>query len=386
MLRSEVAINLGFSHLQRAELDAARNAFAEAAQNTTHDPGLWAVMFATFYWGQTYERQAQLKEAYAIYERGLATAVANHGSTPSAAVGFMHLGMGKLLYEWNRLGEAETHLRRALACAERSGDHKMLIYSREALAQLLLTLDDWPAAEALVVTLEQQIQAPTISSFRAELALQRGDMRLVRQWANGLGLAIDDEPEKIRELPGAYFLLSRFYVVNREYEAVMPVLDVLYVFTELRQNKSFGLQVSLLQALVQAKMGMMETAVPLFQQTLTQAEPGGYVRLFLDYPDAALYRLLHLAASNPVTARYARTLLTHCDPETVPEPVIQPLSPRELDVLRHLAAGRTNRDIANQMILSLNTIKAHTRRLYAKLDVNNRTQAVARARDLHLLD
>jgi LuxR family maltose regulon positive regulatory protein len=211
-------------------------------------------------------------------------------------------------------------------------------------------------------------------------------MRLVRQWANGLGLAIDDEPEKIRELPGAYFLLSRFYVVNREYEAVMPVLDVLYVFTELRQNKSFGLQVSLLQALVQAKMGMMETAVPLFQQTLTQAEPGGYVRLFLDYPDAALYRLLHLAASNPVTARYARTLLTHCDPETVPEPVIQPLSPRELDVLRHLAAGRTNRDIANQMILSLNTIKAHTRRLYAKLDVNNRTQAVARARDLHLLD
>ncbi len=387
MLRSEVAINLGFSHLQRAELDAARDAFAEAAQNTTHDPGLWAVMFATFYWGQTHERQAQLKEAFAIYERGLATATTHHASTPSAAVGFMHLGLGKLLYEWNRLGEAETHLRRALACAARSGDHKMLIYSREALAQLLLTLDDWPAAESLVVALEQQIQATTLSAFRADLALQRGDLRLVRQWADGLGIALSDAAEKICDLPGAYLLLAKFHIANRVYEPVLPVLEILGEFALARQSKSFGLNVSLLQALVLAKMGAMETAVPTFQQTLTQAEPGGYIRLFLDTPDPALHRLLHLAASNPVTAAYARTILTHCDPDAVePDPTIQPLSPRELDVLRHLAAGRTNRAIANEMILSLNTIKAHTRRLYAKLDVSNRTQAVARARDLHLLD
>jgi LuxR family maltose regulon positive regulatory protein len=352
-------------------------------------------MFATFYWGQTHERQAQLKEAFAIYERGLATATTNHATAPSAAVGFVHLGLGKLLYEWNRLGEAETHLRRALACAERSGDHKMLIYSRESLAQLLLTLDDWPAAESLVVALEQQLQAPTISSFRAELALQRGDMRLVRQWADGLGIAIDDAAEKIRDLPGAYLLLARFHIASRDYAAVLPGLDVLCEYAEARQSKSFWLHVSLLQALVQAKMGAMETAVPTFQQTLTQAEPGGYVRLFLDYPDPALHRLLHLAANNPVTAEYARMLLRHCDPETSPalrsgqappESTIQPLSPRELEVLHHLAAGRTNRNIANEMILSLNTIKAHTRRLYAKLDVNNRTQAVARARDLHLLE
>jgi LuxR family maltose regulon positive regulatory protein len=212
-------------------------------------------------------------------------------------------------------------------------------------------------------------------------------MRLVRQWADGLGIAIDDEAEKIGDLPGAYFLLARFYTMSRAYEAVLPLLELLCTFATERQSKHFGLQISLLQALLQAKMGAMETAVPLFQQTLTQAEPGGYVRLFLDYPDPTLRRLLHLAAHNSVTAEYARMLLTHCDPETTaPDPTIQPLSPRELEVLHHLAAGRTNRDIANEMVLSLNTIKAHTRRLYAKLDVNNRTQAVARARDLHLLD
>ncbi len=344
-------------------------------------------MFATFYWGQTHERQAQLKDACAIYERGLATATTHHASTPSAAVGFMHLGLGKLLYEWNRLGEAETHLRRGLACAARSGDHKMLIYSREALAQLLLTLADWPAAESLVVALEQQIQATTLSAFRADLALQRGDLRLVRQWTDGLGITLSDAAEKICDLPGAYLLLAKFHIANRVYEPVLPVLEILGEFALARQSKSFGLNVSLLRALVLAKMGAMETAVPTFQQTLTQAEPGGYIRLFLNTPDPALHRLLHLAASRPVTAAYARTILTHCNPDAVePDPTIQPLSPRDLDVLRHLAAGRTNRAIANEMVLSLNTIKAHTRRLYAKLDVSNRTQAVARARDLHLLD
>jgi LuxR family maltose regulon positive regulatory protein len=218
-------------------------------------------------------------------------------------------------------------------------------------------------------------------------------MRLVRQWADDLNITLGDDPEKIQELAGAYLLLARFHIMNREYEPVLPVLDVLCEYARVHKSKRFELPVSLLQALVQAKMGALETAVPHFQQTLTQAEPGGYVRLFINYPDATLNRLLHLAANNGVTASYARTLLAHCDPETAPtlhsghaQPTIQPLSPRELEVLQHLAAGRSNREIANEMFLSLNTIKAHTRRLYAKLDVNNRTQAVARARDLHLLD
>ncbi|VAW33742.1 hypothetical protein MNBD_CHLOROFLEXI01-3775, partial [hydrothermal vent metagenome] len=84
-------------------------------------------------------------------------------------------------------------------------------------------------------------------------------------------------------------------------------------------------------------------------------------------------------------ADYAKMILTHCDPQTAVA-TIQPLTPREMEVLQHLAAGRSNREIGNEMFLSRNTIKAHARRLYAKLDVNSRTQAVARARTLHLLD
>jgi LuxR family maltose regulon positive regulatory protein len=388
MLRSEVAINLGFSHLQRADVEAARAAFAEAAQNTAHDPGLWAVMFATFYWGQTYERQTQLKEAFDIYRRGLMMAEnGENGRSPSSAVGFMHIGLGSLHYEWNQLAEAESHLRRALACAQRSGDHKMLIYSREALAQLLATLGDEAGAITIIRDLEQQTQADGLSTLRASLAIQRGDLAAAQQWANALNISLDDKAEQICTWPFAYLLLIRLHLAQRNFSNILPALDVLGNFAEERHNTQFGMKVALLRALTYAKQGDSTSAMPCFTYALSLAEPGGFVRCFLDYADGSLARLLHQAAGNGITSVYARTLLIHLDPQqTGDDPVIHPLSPRELEVLRHLANGRANRQIADAMFVSLNTIKAHTRRLYEKLDVSNRTQAVIRARECHLLD
>jgi LuxR family maltose regulon positive regulatory protein len=147
------------------------------------------------------------------------------------------------------------------------------------------------------------------------------------------------------------------------------------------------MKVALLRALTYAKQGDITSAMPCFTYALSLAELGGFVRCFLDYADGSLARLLHQAAGNGITSVYARTLLIHLDPQqTGDDPVIHPLSPRELEVLRHLANGRANRQIADAMFVSLNTIKAHTRRLYEKLDVSNRTQAVIRARECHLLD
>ncbi|MCP4360401.1 MAG: hypothetical protein GY796_20525, partial [Chloroflexi bacterium] len=387
MLRSEVSINLGFSHLQQADLEAAREAFAEAAQNSSHDPGLWAVMFATFYWGQTYERQAQLPAAFDIYQRGLEIAqTQTNGRTPSPAVGFMHVGLGGLFYEWNRLAEAETHLRHALTFAKRCGDHKMLIYARGQLAQYLAAVSDWQAAFALIDDLEQQIQAASPTIRRATLALQQGDTLPVQQWASQLGIALTDSPEKFQEWPTAYLELVRLHLAQREFQGTLPALQMLADVADTRHNTHFLIEVTLTQALALAKQGDMVTAVPLFQRTLTLAEPGGYVRLFLDQQEASLARLLHHVAGNGVTTEYARSLLVHLDPTAViEETIIQPLSGRELETLQYLAEGLTNREISQRMVVSINTVKAHTRRLYQKLNVNNRTQAVGRARDLQLL-
>lgn len=386
MLRSEVAINLGFSHLQQGDLAAARAAFAEAAQNTSHDPGLWAVMFATFYWGQTFSRELKLAEAFEVYRRGLETAVSRqNGSTPSPAVGFMHIGLGKILYEWNRLAEAETHLRRGLACAIRSGDHKMLIYAREALAQLLLTLDDWPAATQLLEDLEGQAKSPGLSTSRAILSLQRGDLATAQAWANAVNVHINDPIEQVQEWPVAYLTLAKLHLAQRSFTGLATLLEWLAQLGETHKSGNFLMSVRLQQALLAGKQGDLETAVSHLCQTLLFAETGQLQRTFLDICDPTFTRLLHLAAGQPMTASYAQSLLHGLGETAVSAQPTQPLSPRELELIHYLAQGLTNRQIAEQMVVSLNTVKAHTRRLYHKLDVNSRAQAVARAREQALL-
>lgn len=387
MLRSEVAINLGFSLLQQGDLEAAREAFAEAAQNRAHDPGLWSVMFATFYWAQTYERTGQLQEAFDIYQRGLAVAIERtNGREPSPAVGFMHVGLGKLLYQWNRLAEAEVHFRQALHFAERCGDYKMLIYSREGLADLLAAMADWDNAFAVIEDLEQHVQADGITLRRAALAQRQGNLNLMEQWAARLGIAIDDTEEKILEMPSVYLELARYQLCLRQFTGVDGLLALLAKVGEEKQSLSFLLKVMVQQAISWAKQGDMATAVATFNQALSLAQPGGYVRLFLDNMDPSLGRLLHSAANNGMSASYARMILGHLAPQDDdPDAAVQPLSPRELEVLQHLALGQTNRQIASEMVVSLNTVKAHTRRLYDKLGVSSRTQAVARARELNIL-
>lgn len=386
MLRSEVAINLGFSHLAKSDIEAAREAFAEAAQNRAHDPGLWAMLFATFYWGQTYERELKLNEAYEVYQRGLETALSQqHGRSPSPAVGFMHVGLGKLLYEWNRLGEAETHLRRALACAERSGDHKMLIYARESLARLYVSLDEWEEADSLLNALEAQTRSPGPTIRRAIFAIERGDFETAARWVSHANVSLSDPPDQISEWPLAYTTLVRFHIARRLFDGVLPVLHQLVESANLYKSKRLNIAVLLQKALLFGKQGDIESATQALRHALSDAERGGLVRTFVDSNEPTLTRLLHLIANGAEDNSYARTLLMALGEDTAVDRPLPTLSPRELELLELLAQGLTNRQIGETMVVSLNTVKAHTRRLYGKLDVNSRTQAVARARELRLL-
>jgi LuxR family maltose regulon positive regulatory protein len=129
--------------------------------------------------------------------------------------------------------------------------------------------------------------------------------------------------------------------------------------------------------------------VPL-ESALTLAEPGGFIRIFVD-KGPPMARLLYKAASRGIAPDYARRLLSEfpvAEPEqtglsktqALRHELIEPLSERELEVLQLIAAGLTNPEIASRLFLALNTVKVHTRNIYGKLGVNSRTQAVARAR------
>jgi LuxR family maltose regulon positive regulatory protein len=166
------------------------------------------------------------------------------------------------------------------------------------------------------------------------------------------------------------------------------------------------LEILILQALALQEKGDFEHAILALTKCLTLAEPEGYVRVFLDegQPIQLLIAQWLAHASTSPLRDYAKQLLSHFDTEQhfgittqgkVYSPVdpaassqqtlIEPLSQRELEVLQHIAMGRTNKEIARQLVVSPGTVKAHTSSIYRKLDVANRTEAVARARQLDIL-
>jgi LuxR family maltose regulon positive regulatory protein len=151
-----------------------------------------------------------------------------------------------------------------------------------------------------------------------------------------------------------------------------------------------------LQAAAHREQGDTERALAVLERTLQLAEPEGYVRVFVEAGEP-MARLLYEAASRGLAANYVGRLLAAFPPvpkapavdlSVAPpyrEELVEPLSPRELEVLGLLAQGLSNRQIAERLVISLSTVKGHTSNIYTKLAVGSRTQAVARARALGLL-
>ena len=151
------------------------------------------------------------------------------------------------------------------------------------------------------------------------------------------------------------------------------------------------IEILALLALAHAAQGDIPLALVSLERAVTLSEPEGYVRLFVD-EGPPMAHLLQEAASRGIAPGYTRRLLAAFSPESehpgpsIPQSVlVEPLSERELEVLQHIAEGFTNQEIADRLYLSLYTVKAHARNIYGKLDVNNRAQAVARARELGVL-
>ena len=158
------------------------------------------------------------------------------------------------------------------------------------------------------------------------------------------------------------------------------------------------IEILALRALAFTVQGSLSPALISLERALTLAEPEGFFQLFVD-EGPPMARLLYEMLSQDIATDHVRRLLaafpaSESEPATPPPPEssessefdwIEPLSDLELEVLQLIAEGLTNQEIAAQLFLALNTVKAHTRNIYSKLGVNSRIQAVARARDLGVL-
>ncbi|MCG3209668.1 MAG: HTH-type transcriptional regulator MalT [Anaerolineae bacterium] len=358
--------------------------------------------------------QGHLQQARAVLEQELAWAAGqNLLHMPSAAELFV--GLGEILYEENQLEPACEHWQTALELSARG----LMITPLPGaihlhLAALHLAQADQAATRAHLEQAEELLrdQPPSASSF--ELDTRRVRLWLGLAWANPaaaeqwLAPASDwleqtrsaSHPDSAHNRAIGQAVAARLLVAQAGLGLSIDTPALAAVGQSLKKLGQAAVaagrmgrltELLALQALVLAAQGSHAEALAALKQSLTLAEPEGYARLYLDEgpPMAAL---LQKALQQNVTPAYTRSLLarfpaqfTAESPQTdIASPLIEALSERELEVLQLVAAGLSNQEIAEELVLAVSTVKRHMSNVYGKLNVTSRTQAVACARELRL--
>ena len=311
----------------------------------------------------------------------------------------MHVGLSQLLTERNDLDAARRHLLASQELGDHAGLPKNPYRWRVAMARIRQAEGDPAGALDLLDEAERRYAGDfspnvrPVPALRVRVWLALGRIDEALGWAREQGLTAEDDLSYLREFEHitlAKVLLARYAADRSKPDSAEAtrLLTRLLRAAEEGQRAGSVVEILVVLALAHQAEGDGAAALATLQRALTLAEPEGYVRIFVD-GGAPMMSLLRMAAKKGFAASYVRRLLAAFaeteDRGPVNQGLIEPLSERELDVLRLLGTDLDGPDIARALIVSLNTVRTHTRNIYAKLGVNNRRAAVRRAEELDLL-
>lgn len=377
---------LGFAYEVSGNRGAAGQAYTEAIALSRASGNIRMLTVATISLGAIQEWENHLYEAAETFQTGLQLA----GDHPQPFENEAHLGLSRIFYQWNDLEAAERHGKQALQLARQYDPGiDRYILCEVFLARLKLTRGDVSGAAALLAETERSVRRNNfvhrirdVAAAQVLVLLRRGDPAAAAELA------------QTHELPASR---ARVLLAQGDPSAAMALLSPLREQMEAKEWQDERLKVMVLQAVAFRAHGENQRAVQQLDEVLALAEPGGFIRLFLD-EGAPMAELLSAAAARATMSAYAGTLLKAFAEEKqaragaqaestrpVSPLLTEPLSRRELEVLRLLAEGFSNQEIGDRLFVALDTIKGHNRRIFEKLEVKRRTEAIARGRELGLL-
>ena len=250
-----------------------------------------------------------------------------------------------------------------------------------------------------------------VAALRTQTWVKQGRLAEALSWVSERGLSVKDELSYLREyehitlariLIGQYKLEVQSPSSEKPYrrERIQQSIDLLARLLEAAEaDERIGsiIEILVVQALAYEAKGDVAGAIASLERALTLAEPEGHIRIFAE-AGAPMARLLHEAANRSITPDYTNKLLIALEIwgqklediatptlSPSPNPLIEPLSPRELDILRLLNTELSGPEIARELVVALSTVRTHTKSIYCKLNVNNRRAAIKRATDLDLI-
>jgi LuxR family maltose regulon positive regulatory protein len=384
-VRTATTWTLGVAYQLQGDRASASRAYAEAISISQAIGHFIINVMATLGLGNMHEADNQLYLAAETYRRALQLA----GDPPLPVACEAHLGLARICYEWNDLSAAEQHGQQSIQLARLIDNTDRVVVSEVFLARLKLAQGDVAGAAALLARASQSVhqhhfvlRMPDVAAAQVLTLLRQGNLEAAAHLA------------RTHELPLSQV---RAHLAQGDTSAALAMLESVRRQAEAKGWADERLKAMVLEALALQALGAKDKALQLLSDALALAEPGGCIRIFFD-EGIAMARLLSEAAAHGLMPEYVGKLLAVFEakeqqskdaydlpPVSPVQPLIEPLSQRELEVLQLIAQGLSNREIGEQLFLALDTVKGHNQKIFGKLQVQRRTEAVARARELGLL-
>jgi LuxR family maltose regulon positive regulatory protein len=356
--------------------------------------------------------QGRLRDAMGIYERGLEVA-GRHPAQMLRGTADMHVGMGMLLLERGELDVARQHLLTSQKLGEGAALPQNPYRSRVAMARVLHSAGDVGGALEQLDEAERLYvgdffpEVHPVAAVRARMWISHGRTSDALRWVRERGISDEDELSYLNEFE--HITLARALLAQHREPSdhsagrAIALLGRLLRAAEEGGRTGTVVELLVLMALALQKVADDGGALAALQRAVALAEPEGYVSVFVDAGEAMADLLEALAKQGSASdyvdrllesvgtetheteAQGARTRRTRGHSTPAQQRLLEPLSERELQVLRFLSSELDGPDIARELLVSLNTLRTHTKNIYAKLGANNRRSAVRRAEELDLL-
>lgn len=339
--------------------------------------------------------QGLLRLAERLLLETLKTAIRPDGQRLPLSAG-IYSELSKVYYEWNQLEQAEQYAHQCLEVSQQWGNIEQQANGIIMSAKLEQAKGNTEKAQVMMRTADQLNRDNHLylwNSIRIEAALDQfwlsiGSLERVSQRIKTSGINPADEITYLHEVK--YLTLLRWLLACEDYDSALGLAERMLQRAQYDHRMLQVVELQVLQAL--ALQGKKETAegVTTLSRSVMLAQPERYKRVFLDEGELIL-KILHMVKTNLDTTGYARELLEAFSPASTTAPVqvqllIEPLSGREIEVLKLIEAGSSNQEIASRLFISITTVKKHISNIYAKLDVKTRTQAVSRGKELGFFD
>jgi LuxR family maltose regulon positive regulatory protein len=391
-VRTATIWKLGFAYQLQGDRPAARQAYTDAMAISRASGNTIIYNSAATGLGNIQEADNQLYAAAETYQGLLQQA----GGPTLPVAAQAHFGLARIFYQWNNLEAAQEHGQFSAQMAHQMESFDALAAFEVFLARLALARGDSSAATAILAKSEAFVRQnnfvyrmPEIAAAQVLTLLRQGNITAAARLAETHGMPMSQ---------------ARVYLAQGEASEALALLEPLRKLAEAKHWEDERLKVMVLLAVALDVHGEKDRAVELLGEALALAEPGGFIRIFLD-EGLAMAQLLTESAAFGIMTDYTRKLLAGFELAQSPaksddepsqtqglpegrknvEPLTEPLSQRELEVLQLIAQGLSNREISQRLFLAVDTVKGHNREIFGKLQVQRRTEAVARARELGLL-